>query len=210
MFSSGEKEGRERELEAYWKAQRNTEGETSNKNCSDHRSSIRNTCSQPPRQERNIRKTHPSFILATCFFCLGEIRESLSLPKNKADRRGSKTFKMFNSLKIVSARQPVFPKSRSLKPIWSSYLQHVFSVAKKDWGMFRNCQLFIEYVPNDTLLWLLRLLFPFVTNPTGTSPCMLSCCTGGPRVDRNVRYHSLLFYLKIPPLKISFVSALWL
>lgn len=50
-------------------------------------------------------------------FWLGKIRESQSLPKNKADRRGSKTFKMFNSIKILSARQLVCPMSQSLNTI---------------------------------------------------------------------------------------------
>lgn len=59
-----------------------------------------------------------------------KIRESQSLPKNKADRRGTKTFKVPSQyIKILCI---VCPKSLSFKPIWSPYLQCVSSVARTD------------------------------------------------------------------------------
>lgn len=90
--------------------------------------------------------------------------------------------------------------SQSSKPNWSSYLQHVFSLAKRT-----AC--FVDRAKQNTIK-LLRILFPCLTNPTGTSPCMLRSSSGRPRVYRNVNFISLLFHLKRPPpLKTSFTSS---
>lgn len=56
---------------------RNTKEESFNKNGTDHRSPIRNTCSPTRRQEKTIRKTHPGFILATCFLYGRDQRKSV-------------------------------------------------------------------------------------------------------------------------------------
>lgn len=54
-FLREERKEKGRQLEANRDAQRDTEGETSNKNCRDHRSPIRYTCSRSRRQEGAIR-----------------------------------------------------------------------------------------------------------------------------------------------------------
>lgn len=76
-----------------------------------------------------------------------------------------------------------------------------FLLPKKIEVRFWNCKFLNKNAHNNTDPELLRLRFPYLTNPTGTSPCMLSCNTCRPGIYRNVSFHSLLFNLKLPPLK---------
>lgn len=107
-------ERRVRELEAYWVAQRNTASQRNKLliKTADYRRPVRNTCWYTHRQGKYPQSTSKLY-LGYMLFWLEQIWESQPLTKNKADQRGSKTFKMINRIKILSARWGLFPSFKA-------------------------------------------------------------------------------------------------